>query len=242
MNKIDFFGQKMFFELDLSNDTELVRAANACIVLHQTEQSQDLTQFRPDASALEKVSEEELKKILNSQNTVHGITTSPEISNCLTFNLDSVKDSLTKESIRLSRNALDQIVRARLEKLFKVNYELSITNSGHFLYPPGGFMSWHTNLKSPGWRLYINYAEEPEKSFLRYQDPDSGQIVTSWDKKWNFRLFKIDPKKLFWHAVYSNTNRYSFGYRITIDWNQPLYKRVLFRTKNLFSLALGGSK
>ena len=75
-------------------------------------------------------------------------------------------------------------------------------------------MGWHTNSKSPGWRLYISYAEETGKSFFRYRDPDTGQVVTSMDAQWNFRLFRIDSTKPFWHAVYSETNRYSFGYRI----------------------------
>ena len=28
------------------------------------------------------------------------------------------------------------------------------------------------------------------------------------------RLFKVSADDLMWHAVYSDTNRYSFGYRI----------------------------
>lgn len=234
MEKIDFFGETIFYEVtDLENNPDLLRAAQVCIALHEAERNEDINRFSQDPSAREKVSEESLSEVLNSGGDVHGITSNPEITNCLTFNIDAVKNSLKKESIRLARNTLDRVVRAKLQKLFKVNHELSITNSGHFLYLPGGFMSWHTNSKSPGWRLYINYVEEPGKSFFRYRDPQTGKITTSWDKKWNFRLFKIDPNRLFWHAVYSETNRYSFGFRIVLSNRRPLPIRALNYMKRL---------
>lgn len=234
MEKIDFFGETIFYEVtDLENNSDLLRAAQACVALHEAERNEDINRFGKDPSAREKVSEESLSEVLNSGGDVHGITSNPEITNCLTFNIDAVKNSLKKESIRLARNTLDRVVRAKLQKLFKVNHELSITNSGHFLYPPGGFMSWHTNSKSPGWRLYINYVEEPGKSFFRYRDPETREVKTSYDKKWNFRLFKIDPNKPFWHAVYSETNRYSFGFRITLSTRPPFLKRAVDCVKQL---------
>ena len=75
-------------------------------------------------------------------------------------------------------------------------------------------MGWHTNNKAPGWRAYLTHASEPGKSFFRYRDPGSGEIVTSMDKEWDLRIFNVDPNAPFWHAVYSDTDRFSFGYRI----------------------------
>jgi hypothetical protein len=89
-------------------------------------------------------------------------------------------------------------------------------------------MGWHTNFKVPGWRLYITHAAEPGKSFFRYRDPENGSIVTSWDREWNFRLFKVCKEKPFWHAVYSETDRYSFGYNIRTE-PKPAFSRRLFR-------------
>jgi hypothetical protein len=129
-------------------------------------------------------------------------------------NGSAIADSFFSKEIGDLRKRFDEAVSARIKKLFD-SRRLVISNSGHFLYPPGGFMGWHTNWEAPGWRLYVNYAEEPGKSFLRYRDPQTGEVITSWDKEWNFRLFKIDPDELFWHAVYSETNRYSFGFRIS---------------------------
>ena len=42
----------------------------------------------------------------------------------------------------------------------------SIYVSGHFYYPPTGFMGWHTNYKMPEERVYLTYASEKGKSFL----------------------------------------------------------------------------
>jgi hypothetical protein len=75
-------------------------------------------------------------------------------------------------------------------------------------------MGWHTNWQNPGWRLYINYAEEPGKSFFRYRDPETGKIVTAIDREFNFRLFRVSEEVPFWHAVCSDTYRYSLGYKV----------------------------
>lgn len=83
--------------------------------------------------------------------------------------------------------------------------------SGHFLYPKEqGFMGWHTNSDQPNARIYLSYAEEGGKSFFRYRDPESGEIVTLWDEQgWNARMFETprDPNKLYWHCVYSECDR-----------------------------------
>lgn len=55
---------------------------------------------------------------------------------------------------------------------------------------------------------------EPGKSFFRYRDPDTHEIITSKDNEWNVRIFEIRSDKLLWHAVYSDTNRFSLGYMI----------------------------
>jgi hypothetical protein len=60
-------------------------------------------------------------------------------------------------------------------------------------------------------KLYVSCAEEPSKSFFRYRDPDTHEIITSPDKEWNVRLFALRADKLLWHAIYSETNRFSLG-------------------------------
>ena len=86
--------------------------------------------------------------------------------------------------------------------------------SGHFYYPKNGYMSWHTNSDKPEKHVYITYVDEPNKSFFRsYVD---GKIITDWDsKKLTVRVFDVVNKEpLYWHCVYSDCNRYSFGFRL----------------------------
>lgn len=85
--------------------------------------------------------------------------------------------------------------------------------TGNFWYPPGGYMGWHTNGNDPGVRLYATWAKEGYKSFFRYAT--AGAIVTSYDAEgWNFRQFTVDRQRPFWHCVYSDTHRVSFGFNL----------------------------
>jgi len=99
------------------------------------------------------------------------------------------------------------------------NSEL-ISISGRFHYPKkegdcASFMGWHTNSNIIGWRLYATKVDEDDKSFFRYYE--NNKVYTEWEKKgWNFRAFKVTKEKLYWHCVYSETNRYSFGFRFAL--------------------------
>ena len=91
-----------------------------------------------------------------------------------------------------------------------------VESSGHFIYPPTGYMGWHTNHTNPCIRLYITYASEDKKSFFRYRDRKTKEIITDYDNKGlTIREFFIPKHKpYFWHCVGSMCNRISFGYRI----------------------------
>lgn len=84
--------------------------------------------------------------------------------------------------------------------------------SGAVLYPPHGWMGWHTNSDRDGWRLYISYSRST-KSFFRWKDGDA--VVTDYDKEgFNFRYFRIGSKDdPFWHCVYADDWRFSLGFR-----------------------------
>lgn len=86
--------------------------------------------------------------------------------------------------------------------------------SGRIWYPPAGYMGWHTNDNNRGYKLYCTHCRESDKSFFRYRNPYTNEIVTSWDKAgWNFRIFRIQ-EELLWHCVYSETDRISIGYTL----------------------------
>jgi len=100
-----------------------------------------------------------------------------------------------------------------IEKLTNLQ---NVFMSGSIIYPPTGYMGWHTNYKNPGRRLYITYASEDKKSFFRYKDPKTKEIITDYDDKGiTIRQFDIMGKPpYFWHCVGSDCTRVSFGYRI----------------------------
>lgn len=84
--------------------------------------------------------------------------------------------------------------------------------SGRFYYPPKGYMGWHTNSNMEGWRVYATWCAEDKKSFFRYYQ--KGKVHTEWEEKgWNFRAFQVKKPDLYWHCVYTECDRYSFGFR-----------------------------
>ena len=92
--------------------------------------------------------------------------------------------------------------------------EYELKQSGCFYYPKGGFMGWHTNHDTIEDRLYITYTEEDKQSFFRYYKDKN--IITDYDDKGiTVRRFSVaGGPPFFWHCVGSNTNRFSFGYRL----------------------------
>jgi len=172
------------------------------------------TAYTANHDALELVSESALDQVLSAGTDVHGISRHPEISNVVVFNAKNIGGSVFSHDVLDLRDRIDGMVAAKIRETFDIGKNWGVTCSGHFWYPPGGYMGWHTNSGVPDWRLYISYADEPDKSFFRYRDPDSHEIITAMDRGWGVRLFHVDRNKPLWHAIYSDTNRFSLGYRV----------------------------
>ena len=117
-----------------------------------------------------------------------------------------------------------------LEKyIFNIEKEIEnftsykVESSGLYLYPPNSYCGWHTNSGYIGERFYLSWCKEGNKSFFRYQDPDTKEIHTKWEKAgWNYNQFKVssDPNKLLWHCVYSDTIRVSMGFNNILEFNK----------------------
>jgi hypothetical protein len=189
--------------------------------------------YTPNQEASSLVSEAMLEQVLAAGSDVHGISRQPEISNVIVFNALTVEDAVMNKDVLALRNRIDDMVARKVRETFDLGRGWGITCSGHFWYPPGGYMGWHTNSGAPDWRLYISYAEEPDKSFFRYRDPDSLEIITEFDRGWAARLFHVTRDRPLWHAVYSDTNRFSLGYRVH-PW-RPL-KRLARKIKGIDAL------
>ena len=99
--------------------------------------------------------------------------------------------------------------------------------SGSMWYPPFSYRLWHTNETQPGWRMYVmdfdeELAESDSRSFFRYMNPETTELVTLRDRPRMVRIFKIDqrPDRLLWHCIVNGAdrNRWSFGFAIPDDW------------------------
>lgn len=89
----------------------------------------------------------------------------------------------------------------------------SILLSGHFFYPENGYMSWHTNNKAPGLRVYLSYTEHEGGSYFSYKSGD--KIIKDMDGKgWTLREFDINKENLLWHSVFAHKPRISLGFRV----------------------------
>jgi predicted ribosomally synthesized peptide with nif11-like leader len=115
-----------------------------------------------------------------------------------------------------------QTVR-HLSRIFGCDIRLS----GSMWYPPHAYRLWHTNENQPGWRMYLidfddAIAASDTRSFFRYMNPETQELVTLQDRPKLLRFFKIDQRDdaLFWHCIVNGAerNRWSFGFVIPDDW------------------------
>ena len=107
-----------------------------------------------------------------------------------------------------------EISNKLLHILKEIYSDKSIYTSGHFYYPPTGYMGWHTNYQMPEERVYVTYASEKGESFFRYLEGD--KVITDYDDKGlTVRRFSVSSERpYFWHCAGSNCDRFSFGYRL----------------------------
>ena len=167
------------------------------------------------------------------KSTVEEIVNSDFINKCLSesenfnYNLNpNWQESLKKESFddplntsgkNRNMKSFDKKISEDLLPIVKklVNHH-HVFASGHYIYPPTGFMGWHTNYEMPCKRFYITYASEDKKSFFRYRHPETKEIITDYDDKGiTLREFNVTQKPpYFWHCVGSDCIRISLGYRV----------------------------
>jgi|GEM_PF-2109685 len=103
--------------------------------------------------------------------------------------------------------------------------------SGSMWYPPRSYRAWHTNETQPGWRMYLIDFDAPEveirgKSFFRYMNSQTGELVTLDERPKIMRFFKIEQEsdRLLWHCIVNDSafSRWSFGFVVPEDWMDKL--------------------
>ena len=172
-----------------------------------------------DVSSIEKLFDIDLIGRCIRESSIHSYEVNPDWQKLLekeSFS-DPIDNSYGDNSMKRFDKKVAESILNRVKKLVKCD---NVVASGHFIYPPTGYMGWHTNFKSPCKRLYITYASEDKKSFFRYRDPETKEIITDYDDKGvTLRQFRVTGKPpYFWHCVGSDCIRISLGYRI----NPPL--------------------
>lgn len=97
------------------------------------------------------------------------------------------------------------------DKLLKVQQMLNADSCSKAGYMhPNSCMFWHTNSNNVGQRIYYTFSTG--RGIFRYLDRD-GKIKEDWDNKgWTKRVFNITDVNPFWHSVWAEKGRFSFGF------------------------------
>jgi len=188
-----------------------------------------------DRRARAEVSDEKLAALLRAGRRVGGVADQREVATAVPFNVRHVDDVIWSGEIVRLRRRLDAMLAPWLRSLFDASSRPVLFPAGHWWYPAGTYLGWHTNERFPGWRLYLSHATEPGRSFFRHRDPDTGEIATSLDESWDLRLFEVTAERPLWHAVYAGADRYSIGW-IVRPWSP--FQAALHagrRVRNLFT-------
>lgn len=113
--------------------------------------------------------------------------------------------------------------KVRMVSALEEFFGTGVRFSGSMWYPPSSYRLWHTNETQPGWRMYVIDFDagcdgSAGRSFFRYMNPETQEVVTLEERSRVIRFFKIEqnPKKLFWHCIVNPTpnNRWSFGFEM----------------------------
>jgi hypothetical protein len=188
-----------------------------------------------ESRAREAVSDATLEALLRSGRRVGGIADEREVATGIPFNVRNADDVVWSRDVVRLRRRLDAALAPWVVSLFDPATRPVLFPSGHWWYPAGTYLGWHTNERFPGWRLYLSHAVSPGRSFFRYRDPDTGVVATSPDEQWDLRLFHVTAERPLWHAVYAGADRYSIGW-IVRPWS--VYQAALHagrRVRNLFT-------
>ena len=121
---------------------------------------------------------------------------------------------LTKEIKKPILNEINKLVNIHREETGISNIIRSSAPNYYAKYKDcNGYMGWHTNCYTPGDRWYFVYNTDDNSSFMRYINQDTEEMITEWEPKgWSLNHFVVgDKDNPFWHCLYTNTHRFSFG-------------------------------
>ncbi len=110
-----------------------------------------------------------------------------------------------------SLGSMVDLCREALKK-YQPDCGLELRNS--LWYQKDEYMGWHTNKYSEGFRYYLIWAEEENKSFFDYYEDGELKTITA-PKGWSVNSFYCGGVgNELAHQVRSETNRLSLGFRL----------------------------
>lgn len=128
----------------------------------------------------------------------------------------SKREHIEYKHIRLS-------LSSGLRKIFPV-WHLTLMS----LYPPGGYIGWHSNYDVPGYNVILTWSETGD-GFFRYVDPKTREIITMQDTPgWSCKMgyFGSGNEEL-WHCAYTNCRRATIAFRFENKDAQDLAKGTI---------------
>tara|TARA_S200002703_G_scaffold25776_1_gene22136 strand:+ start:273 stop:908 length:636 start_codon:yes stop_codon:yes gene_type:complete len=96
------------------------------------------------------------------------------------------------------------------------------------VYPPGGYIGWHSNYDVPGYNCLFTWSEFGD-GFFKFIDPLTKETVTLEDSSgWNARMgyFGSGDQEM-WHCAYTNCRRLTIAMRFDDVVKQDLAKRTI---------------
>lgn len=88
------------------------------------------------------------------------------------------------------------------------------------LYPPGGFIGWHTNANAAAFNLIFTWSEKGD-GWWKHVDPKTGEVITIPDKEgWQLKAGQFGSHgsgNVVLHAAKTNCFRITLGYMLGHD-------------------------
>lgn len=89
---------------------------------------------------------------------------------------------------------------------------LAATLSNAVGHRAGNYLRWHSNIDDPGVRTYCIY-NAVAGSIFRYLGTQGRRVDCVEPAGWSMRRFTVTADAPFWHCVYAEGERITFGFR-----------------------------
>lgn len=108
------------------------------------------------------------------------------------------------------------------EFMVRTKYNLPMLLGAHSnalvsYYPPGGFVSWHTNWDAHAYQVLFTWSETGD-GYFRYYDVQKDEIVhipdvAGWQCRHYYFGRQDEPEHHCWHAAYTDCPRFTLAFK-----------------------------